>query len=230
MGLPPAGKVEPGLRTRLMPMSQVYSFFLTGAAFGAAAGLSPGPLQTLVIAETLRYSLREGLKASLAPLVSDLPIILAAVLVLARLSGFDTVMGVVSLCGALFLAYLSYASFNSADAPVTAGDERPVSLKKAVVANFLNPHPYIFWAFVGAPSLLAARSSGISGIIAFMAGFYLLLVGTLGLIALGAEKSRRWIRGAAYRWSMRLLAAVLMAFAVGFLYKGIRLLGVFAPG
>jgi threonine/homoserine/homoserine lactone efflux protein len=207
-----------------MPMSQAASLFLTGAAFGATAGLSPGPLQTLVIAETLRYSLREGMKASLAPLVSDLPIILAAVLVLSKLAGFDAVMGVVSLCGAVFLCYLACGGLKSADAPLAAAAEPAVSLKKAVIANFLNPHPYIFWALVGAPSVIAACDRGVLGVFAFVAGFYLLLVGTLGLIAFGTEKSRRWVRGTAYRWGMRLLAGVMFFFAIGFFYKGIKLL------
>jgi len=97
-------------------------------------------------------------------------------------------------------------------------------LRKAVITNFLNPHPYIFWAFVGAPSVLAAHREGISGGWPFVAGFYLVLIGTFALIALGAETSRKWIRGRSYRWVMRLLAGVLLMFAGVLLYKGFRML------
>jgi threonine/homoserine/homoserine lactone efflux protein len=206
-------------------MTGAVSFLLTGAAFGASAGLAPGPLQALVISETLRYSLKEGIKTSLAPLLTDLPIILASVGVLAKLSGFDAVMGGVSVCGAFFLAYLAYGALKGAHHPGDPASDRPQSLRKAVIANFLNPHPYLFWCFVGAPTLLAAQRSGTLGVLAFMAGFYLVLVGTFGLIAAAAEKARRWIRGRVYRWSQRFLAGVLFALALSYLYKGLGLLG-----
>ena len=207
-------------------MTDAVSFVLTGAAFGATAGLAPGPLQALVVSETLRYSLKQGLKVCLAPLLTDLPVILAAVFVLSRLSQFDGVMGGVAICGALFLVYLAYGNLKDANPQTDPQAPRPASLKKAVIANFLNPHPYIFWTFVGAPTILAARESAITGVGAFVAGFYLVLIGTFGLIALAADKSRRWVRGRVYKWSMRLLAGLLLVFAAGFFYKGLKLLGM----
>jgi threonine/homoserine/homoserine lactone efflux protein len=56
-----------------------------GIVLGLAAGFSPGPLTVLVISETLRHGLRAGVKVSLAPVLTDLPIIALAVLLLARL-------------------------------------------------------------------------------------------------------------------------------------------------
>jgi len=59
---------------------------LTGAALGLSAGLSPGPLLALVIVQTLTYSVREGVKVAAAPLVTDLPIVLAALALTAGLA------------------------------------------------------------------------------------------------------------------------------------------------
>ena len=56
-----------------------------GTVLGLAAGFSPGPLTFLIISETLRHGLRAGMKVSLAPVVTDLPIIVLAVLLLDRL-------------------------------------------------------------------------------------------------------------------------------------------------
>ena len=53
---------------------------LTGSVLGLSAGLAPGPMLALVLSQTLRYSTAEGVKASLAPLVTDPPIILACLL------------------------------------------------------------------------------------------------------------------------------------------------------
>ncbi|MDY6953588.1 MAG: LysE family translocator, partial [Thermodesulfobacteriota bacterium] len=47
-----------------------------GIVLGLSAGFAPGPLLALVISQTLRHNAVEGLKVALAPLVTDLPIIL----------------------------------------------------------------------------------------------------------------------------------------------------------
>jgi len=73
-------------------MNEALSLFLAGTALGATAGLSPGPLQALVLGETLRYSIKQGLRASLAPLLTDPPIVLLTIAVLAHLADFDRVM------------------------------------------------------------------------------------------------------------------------------------------
>ena len=58
-----------------LPMNE---FFLSALSFGLAAGLKPGPLGVIVIQQTLSRGLPAGVRASLAPLVTDGPIIIAA--------------------------------------------------------------------------------------------------------------------------------------------------------
>ena len=207
-------------------MAGELSYFLTGAAFGATAGLSPGPLQALVITETLRHGRKEGFKVSFAPLLTDLPIILLAVFLLSRLTDFSAIMGGVSIGGALFLAYLAYGNIRGGDPAPDQAEVKPDSLKKAAITNFLNPHPYMFWVLVGAPTLFSASRDGILAAPAFIAGFYLVLVGAFGLIATATGRSRGWVRGRLYRWVMRFLGVALAVFSLLFFLKGIRLLGI----
>lgn len=63
-------------------------FLSTGTLLGLAAGFSPGPLLVLVISETLRHSVKEGVKLSIAPIITDTPILLVALFVLTQLSKF----------------------------------------------------------------------------------------------------------------------------------------------
>lgn len=63
-------------------------FLSTGTLLGLAAGFSPGPLLVLVISETLRHSVKEGVKVSIAPIITDTPILLVALFVLTQLSIF----------------------------------------------------------------------------------------------------------------------------------------------
>ena len=52
----------------------MFSALTAGILLGLSAGFAPGPLLTLVIAQTLKHNVREGIKVALAPLISDFPI------------------------------------------------------------------------------------------------------------------------------------------------------------
>ena len=47
----------------------------SGVLLGFSAGLSPGPMLALTLAQMLRHGSREGCKIALTPLVTDPPII-----------------------------------------------------------------------------------------------------------------------------------------------------------
>ena len=82
------------------------SFLFSGILLGVVAGLSPGPLLILVVSETLKTGVKEGIRISLAPLITDLPIFFIAVFLLSRFSDKDVVLGGISIIGALVLVYL----------------------------------------------------------------------------------------------------------------------------
>ena len=79
------------------------SSIVSALLFGASGGLSPGPLLMLLIAETLRHGLRAGFMVAAAPLVSDLPIVVVSVMVLAQVSHQNVIMGAISFAGAVLL-------------------------------------------------------------------------------------------------------------------------------
>jgi len=84
------------------------SIVLMGAFFGLMAGISPGPLLALVISETLNHSRKEGIKVAIAPLITDLPIIILTWFVFSGLAKFDTVLNIISLAGGVFLVFIGY--------------------------------------------------------------------------------------------------------------------------
>src|SRR3989339_2154180 len=86
------------------------TIIFSGFALGLSGGLTPGPLLTLVISQTLRFGLKEGAKIALAPLITDFPIILLAVFALSKLTEIEPVLGAITLLGGLFLFYLGWES------------------------------------------------------------------------------------------------------------------------
>jgi threonine/homoserine/homoserine lactone efflux protein len=206
-------------------MNDSLPFLISGITFGLAAGISPGPLLAIVISETLQHSRKEGFLVALAPIVTDLPIVLISIVLLSKLSHSEPILGILSLAGAVFLAYLSYQSFSvqgfSLSVKGTPGD----SLKKGVLANFLSPHPYLFWISVGSPVVLKAYSVNLLSALIFVTSFYALLVGSKIAVALLVDTSKSFLKSTAYLWTLRLLGGVLLIFALLFTRDGLRLLG-----
>ena len=75
----------------------------------------------------------------------------------------------------------------TASAPTSARQD----LLHGALINFLNPHPYLFWAAVGAPTVITAWRTQPAGAIAFIAGFYLLLVGSKIVLALLLSRAQQ---------------------------------------
>lgn len=202
-------------------------YLATGVVLGLAAGFAPGPLLALILAQSIRFGTREGLKVAAAPLLTDLPIvILATALVAAAAGTAGGVLGAISLAGAAFVAYLGIEAIRTTGVQAGRPDEAPRSWARGALVNALSPHPYIFWVTVGAPILIRAWADGPLAAAAFLVGFYACLVGAKMLLAVIAGRSGGRLRGGAYRAVMVVLGAVLLLFAVRLAGEGLRLLGV----
>jgi len=195
-----------------------------GTLLGLAAGFSPGPLLVLVISETLRHGVRAGIKVSMAPLLTDVPILLISLLILAKLSTVSVLLGGISMGGGLFILHLGWGSLKSRG--VEVGVAESGSLKKGIATNALNPHPYVFYMTVGGPILLRALGQGLAPAIAFFSSFLFFLVGSKIVLALVTGKSRSFLKGPVYLWIMRGLGVCLIIFSLTLLREGLRLLGV----
>ena len=124
-------------------------FFLSALSFGLAAGLKPGPLGVIVIQHALSRGLLAGVRASLAPLITDGPIIIAALLFLSHFKSIKLFAAVLHLVGGAYLLWLSARTFRVNDISLTAKLRSQSSFATAVKVNLLNPGPYLFWFTVG---------------------------------------------------------------------------------
>lgn len=197
-------------------IADVPSAALIGVGLGLSAGLSPGPLLALIVSQTLAHSGREGAKVALAPLVTDLPLLFVAAVLVRGLSGHGGVMAAVSLAGGLFLLWQGWKSLTWKGAAQVQAADLPRSLRKGVLTNMLNPYTYVFWATVGGPLVVQAAKAGVAEPIAFVAAFFLCLIGSNVAVAVLAGKSRHLLGGRGHCLVMRLLGLALLAYSVLF--------------
>ncbi len=199
-------------------------FLMVGTLMGLSAGLAPGPLLTLVISETLQRDVGAGMRVALAPIVTDLPIIVFTLYVLSNISEFHGVLGVISIFGGCFVAYMGYDNIRSRGVRLDFEEVRFNSLTKGVLTNILSPHPYLFWLGIGAPIMNRAMSQDILAVISFILGFYVVLVGSKITLAIIVGKSKTFLCGRAYVYVMRLIGVLLLFLAFMLFRDGVDLL------
>ena len=165
-------------------------FYLTkGLILGGTAAAQPGPFQAYLLSQTLKNGWRRTLLATLAPLLSDGPIIALVLLVLTQTP--DWFLNLLQIGGGLFLLYLAWGAYKAGKTAVSTQSLPPStkhqSIVEAALMNALSPNPYIFWATVAGPILIEGwRQSPLHGL-SFVVGFYGTLIGGfMGFVALFA--------------------------------------------
>ena len=201
-------------------------FFLLGSLLGLSAGIAPGPLLALVISETLAHDVRSGIRVALAPIISDLPIILVTLFILSKLSDFHSVLGVISLVGGGVIFKMGSKGLYTSGVVLDRENKAQGSLSKGVIVNILSPHPYLFWISVGAPTMTKALAVNMGSAMAFVMSFYLLLVGSKVVLALVVGQSKSFLKGRVYVYTMKCLGGALCALALILFKDGLELLGV----
>jgi threonine/homoserine/homoserine lactone efflux protein len=196
-------------------------YALSAFIFGISAGFKPGPLGIVVIQQTLEHGLKSGVKASLAPIITDVPIIILALMVLSQFKEISPFIGTLSIVGGLYLLWLCLKIIRVNEINITEKLKKPKSLETAIKVNLLSPNPYLFWFTVGGTYLILGTQ--IQSIV-----FIAVSVGTLVVskmvTAWVAANFREFLGSSAYVVVMKFLGLLLAAFGVLFIIRGQNIL------
>ena len=201
-------------------------YLITGITLGFVAGISPGPLLILVITETIKYNRKEGIKMAFVPLLSDLPIVSFSIFAIHKLSDSNKLLGIISLLGAGFLVYLAFENIRIRTKELSFETSESKTLKKGIFANFLSPHPYLFWMLVGGPITIKAYNENLLSAVLFIVGFYVFIVGTKITIAYLSDKSKNILSSTYYVIIVKFLGFVLLLFSIILIKDGLNFIGL----
>ena len=186
-------------------------YIALGGGLAFAAAVQPGPLQAYLLSRVAAIGWRRTLPASFAPLLSDGPIALLALLVLGRLS--PVAHAVLRTAGGVLLLYLAVRAFQHwrAGEPDSHGTRggAPRTLLEATLVNVLNPNPYLGWSLVLGPVVVAAWRESPSEGVAVVVAFYATMVMTLAAFIFAFGSTR--FLGPKLRRTLLLVSALILA-------------------
>ncbi|MDR0703781.1 MAG: LysE family transporter [Planctomycetaceae bacterium] len=202
--------------------AESFSYFWKGILLGIHAGISPGPVTTLLITESLLHGQRAGMRIAFVPVLTDIPVIGVIIPLLYYLT-FDTsaVIGVISMVGALILGRLSYESFSVTESRYERGEVARISLLKAVGVNFFNPNLYLYWITICGPLAVSAFSHSWAVMFLFLITFYISLTLIKLLLSLTVGSVRHTLNLKVIIGINRFLGAAMLLFAILFFYQGL---------
>ncbi|MBM3678731.1 MAG: hypothetical protein FJW96_12760 [Actinobacteria bacterium] len=200
-----------------------------GLAYGLATGVAPTQLLAHLIAAGRRHGLRAALQTAVAPLVTDLSLLVVALFALDQLS--DRAIGVIGILGTLWLARLAWDTWDdarTADPTAAADRTRQVKggrhLRRGVLSSALSPGPVLFWVTIAGPTMTRLDDEhGIAGPIVFAACFLALVVGMRAAVAVLVSVARRSLGGRLYRWYLAATSVLLAVLAVLLAIESVRL-------
>jgi threonine/homoserine/homoserine lactone efflux protein len=175
-------------------MGIVEAFLVNGISLGLSAISVPGPLTAYIATVALNRGWRRALWIVISPFITDPPIILLTLLVLSQIQAvLPTALRVIQFAGGLLLWWIAWGAWrqlrqggnltvNDAPAAATTDEYTPRRVvQTGVMMNFISPGPYLFWSTVNGPLLLEALSLSVLHGVAFLVGFYgVLLSGIAG--------------------------------------------------
>jgi threonine/homoserine/homoserine lactone efflux protein len=167
------------------------ALFLEGAALGFSAAAQPGPLQAYLLAQSARNGAARTLPVALVPLVTDPPLIAVVLAVLAQVPpGLVRALGV---GGGALVVWLGVGALRAARSGASSGAGRApeIGFVRGMLVNLLNPNAWLWWSLAAGPILVTAWRASPARAVAFLAGFYLLLVGGNVVFVLLAGRAAR---------------------------------------
>lgn len=167
----------------------------------------------MTITSALRSGVRAGVIVACVPLISDLVVVAGTLLVLDQLPRHS--LDVVGVLGGMVLIMMGLGTFREAAGASLAvareqGRPRTVTaLRQGTVVNLFSPHPWIAWATVLGPLTLRTWRDDHVGAAAFVASFYVCLVGAKILLAVLVGRAASRLHDRSYRVALRASGALL---------------------
>ncbi|RJQ32928.1 MAG: hypothetical protein C4562_02045 [Actinobacteria bacterium] len=193
------------------------NYILIGCLLGISAAITPGPLTALIIAQTIKGSLKNGIMVALSPIFSDLLIAPVIMLILAKIP--EKITNILSVIGGMVVIFYGISTIYRRH--IETKPTSTQSLYKGILINISNPHPYIFWSAIAGPLTIKAYEISVILSISFIAAFYFVFIGlAIGLVYL-VHKGKDLFHSKYYQYALIACGAFMIAIGVYLIFSGL---------
>ncbi len=197
---------------------------------GFSGAMMPGPVTTLIITETARRGWIAGPLITIGHVLLELAMVVALFFGLGDFLKQNAVAGVIGVLGGAFLlwmgagivrdAWTGRVSFNVSHTASARGPSGNPVLA-GVLTSVANPYWLLWWATVGAASLITFRAFGLAGLFAFYLGHTLADWVWNNVVAFAVATGRRVLNDRIYRGILLVCGAFLILLSIYFLRSGV---------
>ncbi len=152
---------------------------------------------------TLQRGFGAGWRVSIAPLLTDLPVVAIAV-AFGSLQSAGGLNGLAIAGGVVVVLLGGWTIAREREPPQDDEGAGGGDLGRGMLVNLFSPHPWVFWLTVGGPLVVAGWRKAPWRAISFVLGFYALLVGSKLVLAWVVARQRHRLSD---RWRRRLVVA-----------------------
>jgi threonine/homoserine/homoserine lactone efflux protein len=206
--------------------------FLSSLLIAYSGALMPGPMLTVVVAETPRQGARAGPLVVLGHAILELTLLVLLVIGLGPVLEHEGVQAVLQIAGGLMLVWTAAAMIValarhrvSVDWEGGADGGKARAVFMGIVSSLANPYWTIWWVTIGLGLLTKAYALGIAGIVVFYLGHITGDLTWYSLVSGALAAGKRYITLGVYRTMLSVAAAFLLVLALWFLTSGVRAAG-----
>lgn len=196
-----------------------------------SGALTPGPLLTITISESMRRGFITGPLLILGHGILEFTLIVAIVNGLGTFLKKGPVMGTVAIIGGLVLLWMGWKMVKETKEVNLSLKERPVEGYKTlhpiwsgILVSLSNPYWSLWWATIGLGYMMTAMEYGLMGLVVFFIGHILADFLWFSLVSYGVSSGRRVINHKVYQKITIGCGIFLLLFGVWFLMIGFRYL------
>ncbi|MFN2589808.1 MAG: LysE family translocator [Actinomycetota bacterium] len=211
-------------RALIAGVTDVASLLGTGLGLGIALAGAPGPVQAVLMTESIRGGMARGFRAMAGAAVTFATLLVALALGLSVVTPTGIVLRVLKIAGGALLLWLAVDGMRSAgrvdEADIARRSLSPMA--RGSLAVLLNPGAWLFLGAVASPVFASAAEDGGAGgaLLVVAALVFGLALGDGSVVLLGGLGVRRAGERVA-TWVRRGLAALLGVFGVSLIVGGV---------
>lgn len=203
-----------------LPSTSLFlSALALGAGFGVNGSVSPGPMMTLLVSETLTNGIKSSWRVAIASLISDPIAIFVAILTLNAVP--DWTIGLIAFLGAAMLFRIAWGQLKTKATDFETQDRPRISLFDIWATNATNPNLWIY-AFTVNGLLITQfwKKGGLALTGTYVLAFYGTMIACNLTIAAILGSTRKLFSPKALVVVNRVLGVALILLAIGFVYTG----------